>query len=105
MNLTAVEVVYALPDGFFSRRVSLPECSSVRAAIEASGVLSTYPEIKLDRVSVGIFARRVSLDRVVTHGERVEIYRPLQVDPNTARQRRAATRARRSAKPAAKPTG
>ena len=57
-------------------------------ALRASGVLERYPGIDLDRQAVGIWSRVCALDTPLKHGDRVEIYRPLQVDPKEARRRR-----------------
>ena len=45
-----------------------------------------------DTPSVGIWGRACSLDVAVRAGDRVEVYRSLQVDPKEARRRRAAKR-------------
>ena len=84
-----VEVTYALPDRQFLKRVRLPEGSTVRAAIEASGVLQAFPVIDLESAPVGIFSRRITLDKVLSSGDRVEIYRPLRINPGEARRERA----------------
>ncbi len=94
--LVDVEVIYAASGEVYSEHLSIPAGTSVRGAIEASKLLKTYPEIDLTQGGVGIFGRRVALHEVVSHNDRVEIYRPLIVDPKTARQRRAALRARRN---------
>jgi hypothetical protein len=87
--LLEVEVTYALPDRQFLKRVRLPEGSTVRAAIEASGVLQAFPVIDLESAPVGIFSRRTTLDTVLSSSDRVEIYRPLIVSPGEARRERA----------------
>ncbi len=84
-----VEVAYALPDRQFLERVRLPEGSTVRAAIEASGVLQAFPVIDLESAPVGIFSRRSTLDTVLSSGDRVEIYRRLRINPGEARRQRA----------------
>jgi putative ubiquitin-RnfH superfamily antitoxin RatB of RatAB toxin-antitoxin module len=38
----------------------------------------------------GIHGKRASLDQPLAEGDRVEIYRPLAIDPKEARRRRAA---------------
>ena len=38
---------------------------------------------------MGIFGKRVALDHPLAPGDRVEIYRPLAMDPKEARRRRA----------------
>jgi putative ubiquitin-RnfH superfamily antitoxin RatB of RatAB toxin-antitoxin module len=85
----AVEVIYATPrqQRIFSIRV--PEGTTVAGAIRVSGLLEEFPEIDLARNKVGIFSRRVSLEHSLRPGDRIEIYRPLLVDPKTARHVRA----------------
>jgi putative ubiquitin-RnfH superfamily antitoxin RatB of RatAB toxin-antitoxin module len=85
-----VEVVYALPERQALVSVELPAGSTVAAAIEASGVREQFPGMEIDPASVGIFSRKVTLDRVLQDGDRVEIYRPLKADPKEARRQRAA---------------
>ena len=63
--------------------------STVRDAVLASGVLEVFSEIDLETVPVGIFSRRVDLDTQLTDGDRVEIYRRLQLRPTEARRLRA----------------
>jgi len=81
-----VEVVHALPGAQTCVRVSLPAGATVGDALEKSGLL------ELARGKVGIFGRLVRLDSPVADGDRIEIYRPLAVDPKEARRRRAARR-------------
>lgn len=69
--------------------ILLPEGSTVRDAINASGIAAMIPECSIDACQWGIFARRVTPDHVVMHGDRIEIYRPLVIEPMDARRRRA----------------
>ncbi|HLU77517.1 MAG TPA: RnfH family protein [Burkholderiales bacterium] len=85
-----IEVVYALPERQALYRVTVEEGATVRDAIEASGVLRDFPDIDLSRNRVGVYARLVALETPLRAGDRVEIYRPLQADPKTARRARAA---------------
>ena len=59
-------------------------------AIRQSGLLAEFPEIDIAHAVIGIFGQRVALDYVLKAGDRVEIYRPLQAEPQDARRRRAA---------------
>ena len=88
-RLPEVEVAYALPERQFLKAVSLASGATVRDAINACGVLAEFPQIDLEDTMVGIFSRRVSLDTVLTEGDRVEIYRPLLINPAEARRLRA----------------
>ena len=83
-----VEVAYALPERQVLLELEVEEGTTVRQAIERSGILQRYPGIQLARGRVGIFGRRVELDAPLRYGDRVEIYRPLIADPREARRRR-----------------
>jgi putative ubiquitin-RnfH superfamily antitoxin RatB of RatAB toxin-antitoxin module len=84
-----VEVAYAGPVSQFVRCVSVPVGSTVMQAIEASGIAQAVPGLLIDPARLGIFSRRATADQVVGEGDRVEIYRPLTLDPKEARRRRA----------------
>lgn len=90
-----VEVIYALPDQQQLIPLKLPEGSTLRDAIEASGLMGHHLELTWDDLKVGIFGQPATLDVVVESGDRVEIYRPLQMDPKEARRQRAAAKASR----------
>lgn len=83
-----VEVVYALPAAQKLLTVRVGADATVLQAIRESGVLEGYPDIDPTRMSVGVFGKRVALDTRLRAGDRVEIYRPLTVDPKEARRRR-----------------
>lgn len=87
-DLIAVEVVYALPREQRIYAFELPEGSTVRQAIENSGVLAHYPQIDLAVAKVGVFGRVVVLDSALRAGDRVEIYRELSADPKVVRRER-----------------
>lgn len=84
-----IEVIYALPDTQPLKQVQVTEGTTVEAAIRASGVLESFPEIDLSMNKVGIFSKLVKLDEVVRDKDRVEIYRPLIADPKEVRRKRA----------------
>ena len=90
-----VEVVYATPTRQIVKTLSLPAGSTVEAAIRASGLLEEFSEIDLGVNRAGIFGEIVGLDESLEGGERVEIYRPLIVDPKAARRLRAEAKKRR----------
>ena len=85
-----VEVVYARPERQEIARLSLPSGSTVGQAIEASGLLSKYPEIDLATNKVGVYAKLAKADAVLRDRDRVEIYRALIADPKEVRKQRAA---------------
>jgi putative ubiquitin-RnfH superfamily antitoxin RatB of RatAB toxin-antitoxin module len=58
-------------------------------AIEVSGVSRAVPGLVIDPSRLGVFSHKVAPDQVLEQGDRVEIYRPLTLDPKEARRRRA----------------
>jgi uncharacterized protein len=75
-----IEVVHARPGRADVVEIRLPEGATVRDALAASGLQGNQ---------VGIFGKRVTLDTRLADGDRVEVYRPLALDPKEARRRRA----------------
>jgi uncharacterized protein len=88
-----VEVIYALPDQQRLLNVRLPADATVADAVERSGVLQQYPELLHAELPwskrVGIFGQQCASNRKLQDGDRVEIYRPLRIDPKQARRQRA----------------
>lgn len=91
-NDITVQVVYALPHQQAVVRVTLPVGATVGEAIDASGLAARYVQLGEAPLRVGVFGKVVALARPLAHGERVEIYRPLTVDPKEARRRRVKTK-------------
>ena len=87
-----IEVVYALPERQVMRELRLPRGSTVREAVECSGIADLYPDIDFSRNKLGIFGKLVESDRTLRAGDRVEIYRPLTRDPKETRRERARLR-------------
>lgn len=82
-----VEVVYARREGAESVAVQLPAGATVRDALEAAGFAKRYRD-------VGVYGKRMRADAPLADGDRVEIYRPLSLDPKERRRQRAAKRRR-----------
>lgn len=85
-----VEVVYALPARQELLSLRVAEGSTVREAVEASGLLAKYPEIDLAKNKLGVFGKLVKPETALREHDRVEIYRPLIADPKEVRKQRAA---------------
>jgi uncharacterized protein len=88
----AIEVVYATAERQWLLTCEVPAGSSVSDALRLSGLVEQVPGLDLARCPVGIFGKVVSDPAVrrIKAGDRLEVYRPLQVDPLEARKRRAA---------------
>ena len=68
--------------------LELHDGATVACALQASGLLARYPAIDLAHMALGVWGRVVPLDEVLRDADRVEIYRPLIVDPKEARRLR-----------------
>lgn len=91
-KLIQVEVAYATPNRHYLEAIQVPTNSTIISVIEHSGVLTTFPEINLQTQKVGIFSKSCALTDVVKEGDRIEIYRPLLIDPKEARRTKAKAR-------------
>ncbi len=89
MSTLAVTLLYSpAPRQVRQWDLSLPAGSTVAQALTASGVLLEFPELAEGRLSVGIWGHKTSLRQLLQHQDRLEIYRPLRVDPKIARRER-----------------
>ena len=85
-----VEVVYALEKKQTLLELEVDEGTTLKQAVECSGIIDTYPQIDLTKDKTGIFGKIAKLDTVLREKDRVEIYRPLIADPKQVRKERAA---------------
>ena len=97
MNIQ-VTVVYS-PGSRDVREISLrlATSSTVLQAVRASGLLQLFPSIDLQAAVVGVWGRKASLSQLLRENDRIEIYRPLTVDPKVARRERFAKQGARTA--------
>ncbi len=79
-----VEVVIAWPERALRRIVEVPDGARVADAVAAAGLDPAGEAVAL--AVHGLLARG---DQVLHPGDRVELLRPLLVDPKEARRRRA----------------
>jgi len=85
-----VEVAFAVPERQAIIELTVDRGTTLKQAIELSGILQQFDEIDLDRNKVGIFGKPAKLTDELQPGDRVEIYRPLIADPKEVRKQRAA---------------
>lgn len=62
--------------------------STVWQALQASGLAAHLPLANLASMGVGVWGRKALPDQVLRDNDRVEVYRPLLVDPKLARRER-----------------
>jgi uncharacterized protein len=82
------ELVY-VPCGAEPLLFSSPwvEGLTIASLVQASGFLQQ--DAGIANLSVGIFAKCANWDTLLKPGDRVELYRPLMVDPKEKRRRQA----------------
>lgn len=91
-----VEVVYALPETQRLIALNVPVGTTALEAVQLSGIAHEFPAIDLATTPMGIFAKPLDgktlplpQDYRMQPRDRVEIYRPLMIDPKAARLARA----------------
>lgn len=84
-----VEIVYALPHIQILQKLDVSAGCTVEQAIKYSGILDQFPEIDLTKNKLGIFGKVSQLETHLQPNDRIEIYRPLIIDPKEARRIRA----------------
>lgn len=82
-----IRVVYASPTRQAWLSVEVPDDTTVKDAIERSGILQQFPEIDLEQHKVGIFSKLTKLDTTLADGDRIEIYRPITCDPKMVKRK------------------
>lgn len=80
---------YARPEQQWIEELSVAAGSTVGDVLQMCKDLPGFSDLDLTGHKLGIYGTAVSADHVVQDGDRVEIYRPLIVDPMTARRLRA----------------
>ena len=84
-----VEIVFALPERQVLQTLELPIGSTVADAIQRSALAQEFPEVDIDQLQAGVWGKLVERSRVLLDGDRVELYRPLVIDPREARRLKA----------------
>lgn len=98
-NKITVEVAYATPERQLILEMQVAQGTTAAQAVRASGITREFPQIDLAQDAMGIFSRHlngkdypVPEEYVLLPGDRVEIYRPLLIDPKAARAARVAAK-------------
>ena len=98
--MIAIEVVYALPEVQHRIRLVVEEPCTALQALKLSGFQQRFED--LTDPELGVYSRPLDGrlnplpgSYLMRDGDRLEIYRPLQLDPKKARLQRAARKQRR----------
>ncbi len=85
-----VEVAYAAADGRqYLQTLQVAVGSTARDGLLQSSLPAHFPEVDFACAPIGIFGKRVADDTRLVADDRVEVYRPLLIDPKENRRRRA----------------
>ena len=88
-ELLRIRVIYALPDHQATVDLQLPAGTSLADAVTRSGLLQKFPEAAERPLSCAIFGRAVPPTYELRDGDRIEILRPLLIDPKQSRREAA----------------
>jgi hypothetical protein len=83
-----IEVAYALAQGAIQRTYDLHEAATVGDALKAAGADPAFAAIDVEGSPIGVFGAPARREQPLHPGDRVEIYRPLALDPKAARRAR-----------------
>jgi len=84
-----IDVLYALPARQHQLEIELPDGATIAQAIERLAEMSECSSWGVDESAIGVFGQLRPIESELEHGDRMELYRPLLVDPKTARRLRA----------------
>ena len=89
-SIISIEIAYGDAKRQHIEVLSVPLGTTVQQALEQSTELKKkFPEMEIHANHIGIFAKHVSMDTILEQDNRIEIYRPLIIDPKLARRLRA----------------
>lgn len=84
-----IEVAFATPETQVLQRLSLPAGATLGDALLAAKIETSFPQYDFGELATGIWGRLATREQRLQDGDRVEIYRALEVDPMEARRIRA----------------
>ena len=92
VSMMQVQLVCALREREKICTIEVESSASIEMAVRQSQILDDFPELQGITLSYAIFGKRALESQILQTGDRIEILRPLTVDPREARRRRAALR-------------
>lgn len=93
-----ISIAYAVPGRQILLPIGVPEGTTIRSAIEISGILEQLPNFDFGRQKVGIYGKVKPLETMLAEGDRVELYQPVTADPKTVPKRKDKEAAKDAAK-------
>lgn len=83
-----IEIVYGLPDKQVLKTMLVADGTTARQAVLQSGLANEFPDLDVHAAKIGIFGKLVKDGTELREKDRIEIYRPLLIDPKDARRKR-----------------
>ncbi|MEX1057087.1 MAG: RnfH family protein [Natronospirillum sp.] len=92
MTQVHIEVAFATPEKQRIVTLTVNATTTLREAVERSHIGDEFPDLDVNTAPLGIFGKKIPKpdQTAVEEGQRIEIYRPLLIDPKQARVNRAA---------------
>ena len=84
-----VEVVYAANERQVVVALEVDADATVEDALRQAAGHAAFEGVDLSGLPVGVYGAQAERSRLLRPGDRVELYRPLLIDPKEARRRRA----------------
>ncbi len=86
MHTIEVQIVYALKQHCWQKRLEMARGTTPLDVIEQSGLLNEFEELDLSELNYGVYSQRVDQNYLMNDGDRLEVYRSLTADPKTIRR-------------------
>ena len=86
----SIEVVYAERDRQLLLSLEVAAGTTAGQAIERSALRQRFPDVDFSAAPLGVWGQPVERGQRLKNGDRVEVYRPLEMDPRAARRQLAA---------------
>jgi putative ubiquitin-RnfH superfamily antitoxin RatB of RatAB toxin-antitoxin module len=90
MSLRITLVYSPSPRQVHEIALELPEGASVNSALQAVSLQEDFQRLDMSQLQIGIWGRKALDSQLLCDLDRIEIYRPLKVNPKVARRERFA---------------
>lgn len=96
--LIRVELCYCAEQQIYRHTLQINANTTMLEIVRSSGLLESFVELQADGLQFGVFGKLKPGDYAPYDGDRIEVYRPLKVDPMEARRRRVTKKTKRNTK-------
>ncbi len=88
-DVIKIHIVYAQPDQFWQQTMELPVGATVQQALMRLDVNLFPANMQVCDTQLAVFGQLVKLTELLHDGDRIEILKPLLIDPKDIRRQRA----------------